>query len=156
MVDVQAPNRSIRTFKGSGFWLFNAKMAAVAGLGAGLLMSVNSVNVLRMGSDKRIGTGLLLTAIVVLLCSYWPGNLISMYPYEITVEKGKGLWIHAAFRKTYVPSADLQDVRHTGIGTSVRLKRRQRLLRAFYIHWAFGPEAGPLADAIRDEIRYRS
>lgn len=47
---------------------------------------------------------------------------------------------------------NLRDVQHTGMGTAVRLKRRQRLLGTFYIHWAFGSEAGQLADAIRDEI----
>ena len=67
-----------------------------------------------------------------------------------------GAWRHTfphSGKEVYIPIDDLRDVQHTGTGTAVRLKRRHRLLGGFHIHWAFGLEAVPLADAIRDEIR---
>jgi hypothetical protein len=156
MVDVQEANPRTRTFRGSRFWVFNAQGATLAGIAGILLMSVVAFNDLLVGGKTRIGAALLLYSIGALLCFYWPGNLIAMFPYEITIETGKGLWIHSVFRKTYITSADLRDLRHTAVGTSVHLKRRQRLMRHFYIHWFFGPESGPLAEAIRGEILHRA
>jgi hypothetical protein len=128
-------------------------MAPVAAAGGGLLMLVVGVIFLTTDGDVLFGAALLLFPVGALLCFYFPGNLIAMYPYAVTVEDGRGVWIHAAFRKTYVPSGDLRDVQPGAVGTCVRLKRRRRLLGSFYVHWAFGPEAAPLADAIRNEIR---
>ena len=155
-MDSQVANVPTHTFKGSRFWVSNAQMAAIAGAGAAVLVLVVAVVALSKGGNARMALLFLLISVGTLLCFYFPGNLIVVYPYEVTVEGGKGLWLHGGFKKVCIPIDDRRDVQHTGTGTAVRLKRRHRLLGGFYIHWAFGPEAGPLADAIRDEIRKRN
>ncbi len=152
-MDSQAANVSTHIFKGSRFWVSNARMVAIAVAGAAVFMLVVAVIVLTMGGNARMASLFLLISLGVLLSFYFPGNLIAIYPYQVTLESGKGLWLHGAFKKVYIAIDDLRDVQHTGVGTAVRLKRRYHFLGRFYIHWAFGPEAGPLADAIRDEIR---
>ena len=83
------------------------------------------------------------------------GNLIAAYPYEVSLEEGKGLELHAPLKKIYIPIEDLRDVRKSSIqaGYAVRLRRRHRLLTSFLIPSFFGDQAEPLVDAIQEEIR---
>jgi hypothetical protein len=95
--------------------------------------------------------------ILFTVLAYFPGNAIARYPYEVIIEKGKGLLVCAAFRKLYIPIQDLRDVGFSGEGSVVRLKRRYRMLAVIVIHKFFGSQGQPLADAIREEIqRYDS
>ncbi len=92
---------------------------------------------------------LLLTAF-----AWFPGNAIASFPYEVVVEKRRGLHIRAPFKELYIPIDNIQDVRSSSLrGFVVRLKRRHRLLTQIVIHRFFGREGKPLADTIREEIR---
>ena len=134
--------------------------ATVASFGAGMLLSTLDVIGAANGAPKSesLRIALLIWGLVLLVVlAYFPGNAIARYPYEVVIEKGKGLRVYAPFKKLYIPIEDLRDVGFSGEGSAVRLKRRRRVLTVFIIHKFFGSQGLPLADAIREEIqRYAS
>jgi hypothetical protein len=150
----------VRSFKSSRWWSFNIWGATVGSFGAGMLIStldvIGAVNCAPKSESLRIALvvwGLVLLAVL----AYFPGNAVVRYPYEVVIEKGKGLQVFAPFKKLYIPIEDLRDVGFSGEGSVVRLQRRRRMLTVLIIHRLFGSQGPPLADAIRDEIkRYAS
>ena len=129
----------------------------MGGGGAGILTLVVMGIVVSENPTRNnilFATGLALVLIVSALC-FVPGNLIAAYPYEVSLEEGKGLELRAPLKKVYIPIEDVRDVRKSFIqpGYVVRLKRRHRLLTSFLIPSFFGDQAEPLAHAIQEEIR---
>jgi hypothetical protein len=144
------------TFKGSRFWTSNVWGAAVAGIGGGILMSAVTVIVLSGTPSPKVMLlmgGWELILVLTGMASF-PGNAIARFPYEVVIEKGKGLRIRAPFKELYIPIQDVRDV-SPGLlrGFVVHLKHRHRLLTQIVIHRFFGSQGEPLADAIRKEIQ---
>jgi len=133
--------------------------ATIAGVGGGTLVSTLNVigawrNVTGAWGNESLKIALFIWGLLLLtVLAYFPGNAIAGYPYEVVIEKGKGLRVYAPFKKLYIPIQDLQDVGFSGEGTVVRLKHRRRMLTVIVIHKFFGSQAQPLADAIREELR---
>ena len=150
----------VRSFKSSRWWSFNIWGATVAGFGTGVLVStldvIGAVNGAPKSEPLRIA--LVIWGIVMLaVLAYFPGNAIARHPYEVVIEKGKGLRVYAPFKKLYIPIEDIRDVGFSAEGSLVRLKRRRWMLTVFIIHRLFGSQGPPLADAIQEEIkRYAS
>jgi hypothetical protein len=150
----------VRSFKSSRWWSFNIWGATVAGFGTGMLVStldvIGAVNSTPKSEPLRIA--LVICGLVMLaVLAYFPGNAIARHPYEVVIEKGKGLRVYAPFKKLYIPIENIRDVGFSGEGSVVRLKRRHWLLKVIVIHRFFGSQGPPLADAIREEIqRYTS
>jgi len=80
--------------------------------------------------------------------------MVAIFPYEVDVEEGKGVRLHAVLKQVYIPIEDIRDVQKSFLqGYVVRLRRRHRLLEKFVIHRLFGGEREGLVHAIQDEIR---
>lgn len=148
-----------RVFKAGQFWSSNVSGAALGAAGAVILISLTMGIVVWMNPNRQnilFAATLALILVASLLC-FLPGNMGAVYPYAVTVQEGRGLQLQAPLKKLYIPIEDVRDVRKSFIGQGyvVRLKRRHRLLTSFVIHWFFGDQAEPLANAIREEIRRR-
>jgi hypothetical protein len=160
MKEFGQPRGEVQTFRARQFWNSNICGAAVGGAGIGIVMLVVMGIVVSENptlSNIAFATGLALVLMASAIC-FLPGNLIAAYPYAVTLEDGRGLELHTAFKKIYIPTEDLQDVRKSLAqpGYVVRLKRRHRLLKSFLIPSFFGDQAEPLANAIREEIQRRA
>lgn len=147
-------------FKAGQFWSSNVSGAALGGAGGVILMSVMMGIVVWMNPNRQnilFAATLMLVLVVSVLC-FLPGNMGAVYPYAVAVQEGRGLQLYDPLKKLYIPIEDVRDVRKSflGQGYVVRLKRRHRLLTSFVIHWFFGDQAEPLANAIQEEIRRRA
>jgi hypothetical protein len=155
MTELESKEDQVLAFKGSRYWTSNVWGAAVAGIGGGALMSVVAIIVLSGAPSPKVTLfigGWVLILLLAVLASF-PGNAIARFPYEVVVEKGKGLRIRAPLKELYIPIQDVRDVRTSFLqGFVVRLKQRHRLLTQIVIHRLFGSRGEPLADAIREEI----
>jgi hypothetical protein len=101
--------------------------AIVAGVGGGMLIS--SLGVIGGWRYESPGSASFIWRLLVLtVLACFAGNAIARYPYEVVIEKGKGLRVHASFKKLYIPMQDLRDVRFSGEGPEVRLQRGHRIL----------------------------
>lgn len=156
-------DRTSRIFKASNFWESNVWGAVIAGIGAGLLMSVIGGILLFESagpSGKRAGAILILTMVATLLAMF-PGNLLAATPIAVEVEDGKGLHLCAPLKKLYIPVDELEEVRDSTVfqvfqgGTVVRLNRRHGLMKSFLIHWLFGDDGKELARVLQREINKR-
>ena len=128
----------------------------MAGIGGGILMSAVAIIVLSGTPSPKVMLlmgGWILILVITVMASF-PGNAIARFPYEVVIEKGKGLRIRAPFKELYIPIQDIRDVSPSFFrGFVVRLKHRHRLLTQIVIHRLFGSQGQPLADAIREEIQ---
>jgi hypothetical protein len=156
MTEAQSNGDQVLAFKGSRYWTSSVWGAVVAGIGGGVLMSAVAIIVLSGAPSPRVilFMGAWLLILLLTMLASFPGNAIARFPYEVVIEKGKGLRVHAPFKEVYIPIRDLRDVTPGFLrGFVVRLKHRQRLLTQFVIHGFFGSQGQPLADAIREEIQ---
>ena len=148
-------NKRTLIFRGSRYWVSNVWGATIAGLGAFILMLVvAAIRALLAPHLKGVLVAMGLEVVIIAgpLVS-WPGNMLMAYPYEVIIEKGKGIRLRAAMKQLYIPSEDLQDVQESfSQGYIVSLKRRRRLLTRFVIHRFFDKEGEPLIRAIQEEI----
>lgn len=146
-----------RIFKGSHYWTWNICGAAIAGLfGSVVFISGAARYALWLAPDSRAVLRVIVLELVIVvgLLVSWPGNLIANWPYEVVIEEGKGIRLHAFLKQVYIPIEDIRDVQKSFLqGYVVRLKRRHRLLGKFAIHRLFGSEAEALVHAIQNEIR---
>jgi|SRR5208282_1243893 len=150
----------VRSFKASRYWSWNVWGATVGSFGAFMMISTSDVIGAVNGAPKSesLKTALVIWGLLLLaVLAYFPGNAIARYPYEVVIEKGKGLRVYAPFKKLHIPIQDIRDVGFSGEGSVVCLKRRRWMLKVIVIHRFFGSQGPPLADAIREEIkRYAS
>ncbi|HZR56047.1 MAG TPA: hypothetical protein VFA74_04175 [Terriglobales bacterium] len=155
MTEFESQGDQVLAFKGSRYWTSNVWGAVVAGIGGGTLMSVVAIIVLSGSPSPKImlfmGGWVLILLVAVL--AWFPGNAIARFPYEVMVEKGKGLRIRAPLKELFIPIQEVRDVSPSfPLGFVIRLKHRQRFLTQIFIHKLFGSRGKPLADAIREEI----
>ncbi len=154
--DQGSEKTNTRIFKGSQYYIWNIWGAYIAGL-VGLVFLQGEVrHALWLASDFRAVLAPIVWELLVVfgLLVSWPGNMIAIFPYEVVVEEGKGVRLHAVLKQVYIPIEDIRDVQKSFLqGYVVRLRRRHRLLGKFVIHRLFGSEAEALVRAIQDEMR---
>ena len=152
-----------RIFKASRIWESNVWGAAVAGIGAGLLMTTVA-SILLWGTPStnvRIFAIAWIFTTVLTLLALFPGNLIAAVPVAVEFEAGKGLWLIAPLKRLYIPLTELAEVRDSmpwqllQEGIIVKLNKRHGLMKSFAVHWAFGPNGRQLARLIQREIVIR-
>lgn len=149
-------NHLRKIFRSPRVWEFNVCGASVAGIGgAVLLVVVGGIVASRAEAiqGELFGVALILTA-VALVAGLWLGNLATAYPYAIEVEEGKGLYLYAPFRKTYVDMKEIKEVRWSYVRTGwvIKLRKRHGLLKTITIHAAFGKQGREFAAAVQEEI----
>jgi hypothetical protein len=157
---IEEPMRQSGTsliFEAGQFWSSNVSGAALGGAGAVILMSVMMGIMVWMNPDRQdilFASTLVLILVSSVLC-FLPGNMGAVYPYAITVEEGKGLQLHAPFKRLFIPIDDIRDIQASFLqpGYVVRLNRSHRLLKSFLIPSYFGDQAEPLVNAILEEIQ---
>jgi hypothetical protein len=154
--DQGARETRARIFRGSQYWIWNT-WGATAGALVGFVFMQGEVRyALRFAPDSGAMLAPIVWELLVVIgfLVSWPGNMIAIFPYEVDVEDGKGIRLHAVLKQVYIPIEDIRDVRKSFLqGYVVRLKRRHRLLQKFVIHRFFGSEGEALANAVQDEIR---
>ncbi len=126
-----------QAFKGSRFWRLNIWGVALAvAVGAPLMLAIDTLQLWPGDSSSgRLLLAIVDSFVILALLYYFPGNMILRFPHEIQIEDGKGLWLHAGFRRLYIPIEDLRDAEYSryGQGFVVRLKRRRHLLGQFVV-----------------------
>jgi hypothetical protein len=152
-------NPKSQIFHASKVWTSNVYGAAVAGIGAAILISAMVVIMAWLSPHRAhlsFAAGLILMEIGTLLGLY-PGNLIAATPFAVELEEGKGIRLYAPLKKVYIPIEEVKKVESSFLrqGTVVRLSRRHGLLTGFSIHWGFGREGQELSRAIQDELARR-
>jgi hypothetical protein len=157
MPNITSETKRAMVFTGNLFWRLNIWGVGLAAVPVAVLML--SIAIVGLwpghGGDKDLLMIFIGANGVIGLLYYFPGNKLAGYPHKIAIEDGKGLWLYAAFKKLYIPIEDLRDIRKPWYRPAyvVRLKKRHRWLGQFEIHWLFGRERRPLADAIEEQIR---
>jgi hypothetical protein len=160
MQNRETEHRGPKLFEGSDYWQSNVRIAAGAGLGACILVSVVCAVALwinhTLSAIIHIAGFFVLSLVGFLLL--FPGNGVAQFPSAVEIDEGRGICLYALFKRLYIPIDDIRDIRKSFYrqGYVVRLKRRHRLLTKFIIHWFFGEQAEPLANAIREEIQRRA
>jgi hypothetical protein len=146
-----------RLFRASWFWTWNVAGAVVGGLGGGLLFLVIGADMLWHAAGNRhaafLGAALVVCSVGT-LAALFPGNLVAAFPTAVEVKVDRGLVLIAPLKRVLIPFAEMRDIRPSLLqqGYVVRLRRRRGLLGRFVIHWAFGRDREPLAQAIRRTI----
>jgi len=146
----------ILAYRGSRLWSANIWGATVAGICGGILMLAVCVIGIVLKPSPRIV--MLLGGWIVTLglsgLALFPGNMIASFPYEVVIEKGRGVYVRAPLRNLFIPFEDIEEIRRGVVERYViRLRRRHRLLREIVIHRFYGSQAPLLADAVGEEVR---
>lgn len=99
-------------------------------------------------------TSFLILNAVLGLVWYFPGNGIATYPYSVEIEKGKGIYINAPFKRLFIPLEHIREVRRSflGGGTVVYFDKRYGLIKKIVISYFFGSEQKPLTEALMREV----
>jgi hypothetical protein len=152
----ESKNHTGKIFQSPRLWEFNVCGASVAGLGGALLLLVVG-GILASRAEavqgQLVGVILILTA-VALVVGLSVGNLPSAYPYAVEMEDGKGVYLYAPFRKTYIDMKEIKEVKWSYLRTGwvVKLRKRHGLVKTITIHAAFGSQGREFAMAVQKEI----
>jgi hypothetical protein len=145
-----------QVFKGR--LIFAANMVGGFWLGITAYFAFGTLFVWPQFQSHRIIEIFFVTGGIVIFLALFPGRLLAMWPYAITLETQKGIWVYAPPSKIWIPLDEIVDVDvysgSYGGGHVIQLKKSYGLVKQLYIISLFFPDE-QLVRALRSSIDRR-
>lgn len=158
-----ADNGSTEIFRSARLWTSNVYGAAIARIGAVILISVmlGIVWWVHRGLGTLVFVSGWICIVIGTILALYPGKLIAAIPYtvELKIEgTEKVVVLYAPMKKVCIPMQDIAGVRRSFFrqGFIVKFSKRHGLLKAFTIHGGFGIQGQQLARTLETVMSARN